>query len=139
MMEHERLIKQLTLENGLQVHFYDGSRRIAGDRQQVRLSVRVPIPVPPDVDELVAAEDRQLLQQFLAENCGELCFAAEKVREFVDDQEAPAVLDQLLQEFTRYAVHYLAHPAFSRRFVLRRFDDWKEQRRLQQLAAAQQT
>ena len=41
----EKLIKTMDLENGMQLNFYDASRKIAGDRWQISLVVRMEIPV----------------------------------------------------------------------------------------------
>ena len=41
----EKLIKTMGLENGMQLDFYDASRRLAGDRWLISLIVRMEIPV----------------------------------------------------------------------------------------------
>ena len=41
----EKLIKTVELKNGLKLDVLDGSRKIAGDRWQVVLKIRINIPV----------------------------------------------------------------------------------------------
>jgi hypothetical protein len=122
----EQLIKTIPLESNLTLELFDASRKIAADRWQVTLKARMAVPVEKAIagshlDPAKAAEIRQILGETIT-------YEVQKQRNFIDDREKTAVLDQLMDAFMRYTRPYLAHPEFAGRFVLKTFHDRQKQR-----------
>lgn len=119
-----KLLERIPLKNGLELFFYDRSRTVAGDRAQVRLLVRVPIK--PDLSHFEPMEDAvQAHSEFTSRFGSQLYFEQEKTRNFVDLREAPAVIEQLKDDFLRINKTYLSRSDFDGRFVRKKYLDWK--------------
>lgn len=127
-MEPEgRLVERIELDNGLSIHFYDRSREIAGDRHQVQLLIRIPIGVEETYFQH-CDEPRKTYETFTSAAGGTIYFQTEKVRNFVDFKEMQVILEALKEEFLRANLNYIAKSSFARKFVLKSYHEWQEQK-----------
>ena len=124
----ENLIKTINLENDMQVCFYDGSRKLAGDRWMVSLVVRMEIPVSQamvlDDGESTDIND---IRHLLGET---VLFEQKRDRIFVDDKEKESVLEELFERFQENALHYLANPLFPEKYVRKLYKEEKKKQSL---------
>jgi hypothetical protein len=117
-MMTERLLLRHSLPNGLILELYDCSRPMAGDRWQVVLEVRLPIPVnvaslPPDL------ADRA--QEVLVALGPEIRFTQREVHHFIDAREVPGCLEEMQTRLVETLKGYLGHPDFARRYIRKKF------------------
>jgi len=122
---NETLIQTLPLNNGLTIWFFDASRKIAGDRWQVTLLVRMEIPV--DAAYLRAADlpDASEIRKALGET---VIFDVKKQRNFIGEPEKQQVLDNMKETFINISLPYLSHPEFPGRHIARQFAEHKKRR-----------
>ncbi len=118
MTAKESLIRRQTLANGLNLEFHDVSRPMAGDRWQVILEVRLPVPVataslPPDL------VDRA--PEVLNALGPEIVFSQQDVRHFIDVRKVPAILEAMQARFLEGLGAYVSRPDFPGRFIRRKF------------------
>jgi hypothetical protein len=117
-MMTERLLLRHSLPNGLILELYDCSRPMAGDRWQVILEVRLPIPVsvaslPPDL------ADRA--QEVVVALGPEIIFTQKEVHHFIDARKVPACLEEMQTRLVEGLKGYLGHPDFARRYIRKKF------------------
>lgn len=116
------LLERGSLENGLQLAFYDTSRVLAGDRWLVELEGRAIYslvdgwPLEPE------ETDRELRQAIVDRLGTELQFTLRRNRHFVDQRDREEVLRQLLAALKEHMVAYLAAPVFPARLFA---DTWR--------------
>ncbi len=118
----EKRIKQIQLDNRLTLELFDASRKVAGDRWRVTLVTRIEIPVDAvsgDPDE--ALPPTETLRSALGDP---VLFEQIKHRNFIADSEKEAVFEDLCRNFNDTALSYLGHPAFPRRYVLKKFAEY---------------
>ena len=116
----EKLIKTVALKNGLQLEVLDGSRKIAGDRWQVVLTIRIEIPVKciaPDDDSQVDYD----LNDILASMGENVCFEHKTQRNFIAENKKDDVLDNMIDSFIYSSFDYVSNPDFPKRCILRRY------------------
>ena len=122
----EKLIKTMDLANGMQLDFYDASRRLAGDRWLVSLIIRMEIPVAEasingggnpteSVDEIKKVLGEKVL------------FEQKRERVFVGENEKQTVFEELYDFFIDSVLGYLSNNAFPRRYVLKKYREKVEQ------------
>ena len=113
----EELIKTVELKNGLQLELLDTSRKIAGDRWQVVLSIRINIPV-----RLLSRDDNDqagLNVEEIMLSLGEsVCFEQKRERNFIDVNQKDAVLNELVDSFIHSSIDYVSNPDFPKRYIL---------------------
>ncbi len=113
------LIESVLLSNGVVLKILDQSKKIAGDRWQVRLTARLEIPVEtiykdptpdlPPSDELRAALGDPVI------------YTHENTRQFVDEAEKPRMLEMLRETFRKQLLAYIATPAFHRKYAAKQY------------------
>jgi hypothetical protein len=122
-MTETALFRQ-NLTNGLTLEFFDRSRPMAGDRWQVILEVRLPIPVtaatlPPDLrnraDEVIAALSQEIF------------FTKQEIRHFIDIREIPAVLQKIQTRLWEGLKNYVSHPDFAGLYIRKKFAELQGQ------------
>ncbi len=122
-MTEARFLLSHSLPNGLTLEMYDLSRHMAGDRWQVVVEVRVPIPVnsatlPPDLadrsSEVIAALGREIL------------FTKQEVRHFIDVREMPTLVREMTSRLAEGVKGYLGHPDFAGRYIRKKFTEYLE-------------
>jgi len=88
----QTLIKTIELSNGLKLHFYDISRKLAGDRWYVGVIARIDIPL---IDSVLT---NQHLSQYSVEEIrnalGEsVCFQQKRERHYIDERKKDDLLN----------------------------------------------
>lgn len=124
----QRLVEELTLDNGLQIYFYDCSRRIAGDRWYVKLLAQIPVKTDEDRFEKLGGTPG-LYGEFLELTGGAPNFELHKERNFVDEREKDAVFEAILAELKEHALHYLSHKNFADQFLKKEIQSFLEKRK----------
>jgi hypothetical protein len=121
------LLDSTDLENGLKIEFYDASRVIAGDRMQANLLIKILLKAEPShfAD---CKEAERAFQAFVRSFGREIAFEQRKVRNFVDRNRVPAVLQELQEDFLRANQSYLSREHFEKRTILRKYQELLERR-----------
>ncbi len=109
------LLKTLHLSNGLTLHFYDRSKKIAGDRWQATVIARIDIPVEgrtvdetqlnaslADVKNLLG--DRQVFEKMLQRN-------------FIDAREKDAIVRGMVESLLTVAGRYFSNEKFAIKYI----------------------
>ncbi len=109
----EKLIKTMDLKNGMQLKFYDNSRKLAGDRWLISLIVRMEIPVTE-----ISIENVNEIKDMLGEK---VLFEQKRERIFVGESEKEAVFEELYDFFIDSLLGYLSNKAFPKRYVLKKY------------------
>lgn len=123
----ETLVETIRLENRLNLEIYDASRRVAGDRWQVRMIARVPIDLAGDLFSRDNGSDPSL--QEMTDTLGNpVLFEYRTERNFVDEKEKGSVFDAQMASFLNSARAYLAHPDFPRRFAVKKYCEVRKRR-----------
>ncbi len=123
----QRLVEELTLANGLQICFYDCSRRIAGDRWYVKLLARIPVKI--DEERFVQLGGKPgLYAEFLEATGGTPSFELHKERNFIDEREKDAVFEAILTRLKEHALNYLSHESFADKFLKKEIKSFLEKR-----------
>mgnify|MGYP000651644748 CR=1 FL=1 len=123
----EKLIETIDLENNLQLKLFDGSRKIAADRHQLKLIARIEVPVEmalPTGDD-TSDVSREKLNDILGNTA---IFEQVRERNFVEDEKKDEVFQDLRQSILNHARQYYAHPDFGKKFILRQFNDATKRR-----------
>jgi rRNA maturation protein Rpf1 len=116
----EKLIKTMDLKNGMQLKFYDNSRKLAGDRWLISLNVRMEIPVTEVSinDKGKSIEIVNEIKEVLGEK---VLFEQKRERIFVAQSEKQAVFEELYDFFIDSVLGYLSNKAFPKRYVLKKY------------------
>jgi hypothetical protein len=116
----EKLIKTMDLTNGMQLNFYDASRKLAGDRWLISLIIRMEIPVAQVWfnDKKNSIETLNEVKEVLGEK---VLFEQKRERIFVGESEKQAVLEELYDFFIDSVLGYLSNKAFPGRYVLKKY------------------
>jgi hypothetical protein len=124
------LLEKVELENGLEAHFYDQSRKVAGDRWQVHLLLHVPMEVKKDY--FRDCPDPEGAHAGFTAALGEkIAFEQERVRNFIDQQKMQDLLELMKSEVLERSRAYLSKPHFAERYVLRTYQAWEKQEALE--------
>jgi len=121
-----RIIEKIDLPNDLVLEIYDYSRLVAGDRWLVGLLARIPIKIS---EKNFADKYPGLYKDFLKDQGPEIYFELKKEKNFVDEKEKDQIFDQMLNELKEYALHYMGHESFAKRFIRRRIQSFKERQK----------
>lgn len=119
----EKLIKTIRLNNYLELNLIDASSKIAGDRRQVCMVARMNIPVNDNPIFLndKSMDDFKLFRSSVGEKVG---FEQKRVCNFIDAKQKESVLQKLVESFLQAALAYLSHPDFSKKYVLKRYQEF---------------
>ncbi|HOV87218.1 MAG TPA: hypothetical protein PLM79_12700 [Syntrophobacteraceae bacterium] len=127
MSDQERPLRSVFLKNGLEVRFFDGSKKTAGDRWQVRLIMEVPLKVEESYFSDLP-NPREAFEGFVGEFTTRTFFRREKVRNFIDEKEVGSLLKSLMDESLDAGARYLESGEFPRRAILKQYFDWEKDR-----------
>ncbi len=126
-----QLIQKIELENGLVLEFYDGSRKIAGDRYRVTLIANIRISVRSiDLKEDFPGVEPQALLRALGET---VTFEKKMERNFIDAGKKDACLNALRDSFLSGTRSYLSHPEFARKFIFKTYRETVAKKRIHAL------
>jgi len=116
----EKLIKTMDLKNGMQLNFYDNSRKLAGDRWLISLIIRMEIPVAEVSinDGGKSMESVDEIKKVLGEK---VLFELKRERIFVGDSEKQTVFEEVYDFFIDSVLGYLSNKAFPKRYVLKKY------------------
>jgi len=122
----KRLVDTVPLDNGLTLRLCDGSRMIAADRWQVVCIAIVAVPVDfPDPEILSRAG---MTRNDVSDALGDpVLFEKILERNFVDASDLKLVTDGLFQSMIDSLVPYLSRPDFPGRFLIRKYQTYRQQ------------
>ena len=126
-MKEEKLISTISLENDLLISFYDGSKKIAGDRWQVSLTARIQIVTDQVQFTRMDPEKRSEILQVVGEKIN---YEKKLIRNFVADKQKEEIVSELCESFLQITRPYFSQRQFAERFVLKTYADSLEKRNL---------
>ena len=118
----ENLIKKVNLENGLDMEFYDSSKKIAGDRWQVKLIVKIEIPVSDYLKDIEADLDADEVLKTLGQS---IVYEKSMERNFIDNEEKEKLINDFCDSFLKSASPYLSVPNFPAQFIVTKYGEKK--------------
>ena len=116
----EKLIKTMDLENGMQLNFYDTSRKIAGDRWQISLVVRMEIPVT-EVLIKDPGQSTESVNEIVAVLGKSVLFEQKRERNFIDETQKAEMFKELYDTFVNSTSVYLSNEAFPRKYITKKY------------------
>jgi hypothetical protein len=125
-MTEEKLISTFSLENDLLISFYDGSKKIAGDRWQVNLTARIQILTDQVQFTRMEPEKRFEIIQEVGE---QINYEKKLIRNFIAEKEKEETVTALYESFLQITRPYFSHRQFAERFVLKTYADSLEKRK----------
>jgi len=130
-MEHtEQPIQTILLENGLTLELVDYSRRVAGDRWNVRVKAAIGISVEDVLNRTDQRHWKEEIENVLGK---QVVFEKEMIRNFIDEREKQTVVDQLCRSFLENAMIYLSRQHFAERFLFKQYRETLERKRIENL------
>jgi hypothetical protein len=121
-------LSAIQLKNGLTISFHDRSKPLVGGRWQVNLLISVPLQIERSHFDML--EEPQRTYEAAVQQCGpQIVFEQEKVRNFIEGSEKNNILETLRNDFLASNLNYLENPEFSRRYILKTFQEVDEGRR----------
>jgi hypothetical protein len=125
-MTAEKLISTISLENDLLLSFYDGSKKIAGDRWQVNVTARIQILTDQVQFTRVDPEKRCQILQAVGEK---IIYEKKLIRNFVAEKQKEETITALWKSFSQITRPYYSHRQFAERFILKTYADSLENSR----------
>ena len=123
----QTLIKTIELSNGLKLHFYDISRKLAGDRWYVGVIARIDIPLIDSVltnqhlSQYSVEEIRNTLGEFIR-------FQQKRERHYIDEREKDDLVNSLMDSFIKRTLNYLSLPDFPGKYILKEFQAYRKRK-----------
>ena len=111
--------------NGVAVRFYDESRRVAGDRWQVKVRCDIAVLVSELFWSLVSGEP-ELIDEIRAALGDEIVLSKAIERNFISEEEKEVLVAEIVSRNRRNIYGYLADPGFPERFFQRRYKEVRE-------------
>ena len=121
----DKLLLCHPLTNGLILEFHDLSKPMAGDRWQVILEVRLPIPVDATTLPSDLADRAPEVSAALGP---EILFTQQEVHYFIDVHEVQNLLHEIQTRFLEGLEGYLGHPDFAGRYIRKKFIEHQKSR-----------
>ncbi|MCK9274019.1 MAG: hypothetical protein M0P57_02900 [Syntrophales bacterium] len=115
------LVEKINLPNTLIVYIWDRSRKIAADTASVAIEIIVPVEIKRTFFE--SPQDYEVLNNIFGSH---IDFKYRKERSFVRVEDKDAVFNELLEDFKKDALRYLARPNFAASLILSRLSDIKK-------------
>jgi hypothetical protein len=123
----QTLIKTIELSNGLNLYFYDISRKLAGDRWYVGLIARIDIPLTDSLltNQHLSHYSVEEIRNVLGES---VRFQQKRERHYIDELEKDNLLNSLMDSFIERTLKYLSHPDFPGKYVLKEFQTYRKRK-----------
>jgi len=125
-MTEKNLLNTVYLENGLLISFYDGSKKIAGDRWQVTVIARIEILTDQVQFTLMDTEKKLKIIQVVGE---QVYYEKKLIRNFIGEKQKEETVTALYESFLQITKPYLSQQQFAERFVLKTYADSLEKRK----------
>ena len=121
MTTEKQGIARVGLENGLIVHLYDHSRRLAGDRWLVVFVALVDINIVQIYEKKhKPTVSLDTLRTALGDRTQ---YRYEKRSYFVDEKEKDKIFNQLKKDFLDTKLPYISKSDFAEKFILRKYEE----------------
>ena len=122
----QSLMKTIQLSNGLDLDFYDISRKLAGDRWYVGMIVQIDIPLTDLLltNQQLSGYSVEEIRKALGES---VRFQQKRERHYIDEREKDALLKGLMDSFIKSTLNYFSHPDFPGNYVLKEFKTYLKQ------------
>lgn len=114
------VIRAHSLQNGLKINVIDASKKIAGDRYQVVLILRMDIPVHPYLADVQNFTDIDVASLKAAVG-DRVIFEKKAERNFIDQQEKDSVFEALETSLLATTLKYCGHADFPAKFILKKY------------------
>lgn len=114
----EQLIETYEKEGLPAVRFFDASKKLAGDRWQVNLVVRMQVDVDESISGLPAPVDE--IRRRIGDT---VTFEHKTSRTFVAQIDKDDLLSEMCEEFKNTALPYLYHEDFQKNLITNRYRD----------------
>jgi len=111
--------------NGVVVRFYDESRRVAGDRWQVKVRCDITVLVSEQFWSLVSGEP-ELIDEIRAVLGDEIVLSKAIERNFISEEEKEVLVAEIVSRNRRNIYGYLADPGIPERIFQRRYKEVRE-------------
>ena len=116
-------IEKRTLDNGMVLTVSDLSRKVAGDRWQVRLVWEAACPVTENFFPRLRQADQALLAAVRGSLGESMTFTLTRERNFVADSDKAALVAALLKDGLANMLDYLNTPGFPAKLFSRRYEE----------------
>lgn len=123
VMTTEILIKSIPLENNLLISFYDGSRKIAGDRWQIIVTARINVAVDQVQFTRTDMNEVSEITKKIGDN---VVFEKQLIRNFIDETQKEVMIKSLYESFLHNTMSYISHRQFAEKFILKTYADTLE-------------
>ncbi len=124
----EAYLESYELPNGLSADVYDYSRRVAGDRWLVGLTIRIEIGVSEaDFDEF--EDGKELYEKFRKEHGDSVIFELKKERNFIDQREKDEIFAGLLTSIKQNVLKYMGHQKLAQNFKKKKLEEFRERQK----------
>lgn len=107
-----KLIREIPLDNGLTVRFFDSTRRYFGDYNQVRVRIQCEVPLTEEL-----FEDAQSYQAALKTLGARADYSKEIEQQGVPSAEIDAAIEKVVQHFVDHSLAYFNNAAFAKKLV----------------------
>ena len=125
----KKLLKTKTLENGVKLDIYDISRKLAGDRWLVACVAKMEIPLDDIISNSPDFSDMD--HEDIKKGLGNRFFYEQKrERNFIDEKDKEKVLNEICDSFVENQLKYLSHPDFSKRFIIKKYNEYKKEKKI---------
>ena len=112
------LVEEISMSNGLVVEVWDDSRPIADDTTKVSIYVKVKVEVKPEY--FAKPEHFEEVERIFGR---EIYFEYRIERTFVGNREKESFFKELLEDFKKNSMPYLARPKFPAGFAMSKYMD----------------
>jgi hypothetical protein len=103
----KNLIREIPLQNGLTLRFFDATRRYFGDYHQVRIEINCQVPLTAELFDDHAAWESAL--RIVGEKVE---YRKEVERQGVATDAIAGVVEEVIRSFTEHSLAYLQSPSF---------------------------
>jgi len=121
----EVYLETCELPNGLTADVYDYSRKLAGDRWLVGLTIRIDIEVR-ESDFSQFENSRELFEKFREEHGNSVTFEIKKERNFIDQREKDEIFAELLGSVKENTLKYMGHERLADNFRRKKLAEFME-------------